>query len=143
MGLQLLATTTFVATVSAASMPELRCHPVVPKELAKSTFAPNGDPESVRYTKAYEAFWWNCVMVRAQHLDARCPAICSGTPGATSGCGDGALNAGTRIDALLKQFPAAEVQKYLRRLGSTTKARRQLSGYGYFQDGPAADDDPR
>ena len=74
---------------------------------------PNGDPEPVRYSKAHEAFWWNCVMVRAQDLNARCPIICSGTPAAAPGCGEGAIDADDQIEELLRQFPSSQVQSYL------------------------------
>ena len=121
----------------------MTCRVVVPDELKASTFAPNGDPESVRYTKAYEAFWWNCVMVRAKDLGSCCPRVCNGTAGATSGCTEGATNAGAQIDGLLQHYSAATVQAYLRRLGSSPRARHKLSGYGYFTDGPSADDEAR
>ncbi|HZM27331.1 MAG TPA: hypothetical protein VFB89_08235, partial [Gemmatimonadales bacterium] len=34
--------------------------------------SPTGESEAERYSRAYEAFWWNCIMVRADSLDARC-----------------------------------------------------------------------
>ena len=125
------------ATVATAN-PKMTHRVVVPDEFKNPTLSPNGDPDSVRYTNAYEAFWWNCVMVRANDLSARCPFICSGTPAATSGCADGAGNADEQIDALLKQFSAAKVQAYLRRLGANPRTQERLGGY--FRDGPRADD---
>ena len=131
----------WVATL-ASSEPKMTFRVKVPDEIRNSKFAPNGDPETVCYTKAYEAFWWNCVMVRAKDLNARCPFVCSGTPAATSGCAEGANNAGEQIGGLLKQFSAQKVQTYLKQLGSKPDARQRLSGYGYFQDGPKAEDVP-
>jgi hypothetical protein len=113
---------------------------VVPEEFKHSGLAPNGDPEPIRYTKAYEAFWWNCVMVKAKDLHARCPFICSGTPAATYGCLDGSHDADEQIATLLKQFSLSIVQAYLTQLASTPDARRGLSAYGYFQHGPEAED---
>ena len=115
-------------------------HVVVPEEFKHSTFAPNGDPEPVRYTKAYEAFWWNCVMVKAKDLHARCPFICSGTPAATSGCLDGSRDADEQIASLLKRFSRSRVQAHLTQFASTPDAQRGLHGYGYFQHGPEAED---
>ena len=113
---------------------------VVPEDFRNSKLAPNDEPESLRYTKAYEAFWWNCVMVKARDIHSRCPFTCSGTPAATAGCSQGAADAEDQIVTLLKCFSAPEVQTYLEKLGSTPDARRKLSGYGYFQDGPKAED---
>jgi hypothetical protein len=131
----------WVAT-PAASEPKMIFRVEVPEEFKKSKFAPNSDPEPVRYTKAYEAFWWNCVMVRGRDLNARCPFVCSGTAAATSGCADGANNADGQIGALLKQFSAKKVQAHLKQLGSAPRARQRLNGHGYFRDGPKADDVP-
>lgn len=127
----------------AASEPKLTLHLVVPQEFRNSKAAPNGDPEPVRYTKAYEAFWWNCVIVRGRDLNAHCPFTCSGTPAATPGCAAGASNANDQIDALVKRTPAREIQAYLKEIGSSPRARQGLSGYGYFRDGPRAEDVPR
>jgi len=113
---------------------------VVPEEFRNSKLAANDEPESVRYTKAYEAFWWNCVMVKGRNSHNRCPFMCSGTPAATAGCSQGAADAEDQIGALLERFSAVEVQAYLQKLGSTSDARRKLDASGYFQDGPRAED---
>lgn len=124
----------------ADSGPKISLRVAVPEEFKQSPFAPNGDSEPVRYTKAYEAFWWNCVMLKAKDLRARCPFLCSGTPAASSGCVDGSHNADEQIADLLKRFSRPTVQSYLTKFASTPDARRCLSGYGYFQRGPQADD---
>ena len=124
----------------AASEPKITLRVVVPEEFKHSKLAPNGDPEPVRYTKAYEAFWWNCVMVKAKDLHARCPFICSGTPGASYGCLNGSHDADEQIAGLLKRFSPSTVQAYLKQFASTPDAQRGLSGYGYFRNGPEAED---
>jgi hypothetical protein len=141
-GVLLVAIVVPCVAMPSDAEPRMTFRVVVPDEFRNSKFAPNGDPEPVRYTKAYEAFWWNCVMVKGEDLNARCPFVCSGTPAATSGCAEGANNAGEQIGALLKQFSAQRVQAYLKQLGSKPDARQRLSGYGYFQDGPKAEDVP-
>lgn len=127
----------FVWTLAiAASEPKITFHVVVPEQYLTATYAPNGDPERVRYTKAYEAFWWNCVMVVARDLTVRCPEICSGTPGATAGCRDGANNARRQIDAQITRSSASELRSYLSRLAASPDALKKLHGYGYFVNGP-------
>src|SRR5262249_953244 len=118
LGLLLAGIAVPLVAAPAPGGPKMVCRVVVPEEFKSSTVAPNGDPERVRYTKAYEAFWWNCVLVRAAQLDARCPMICSGTPAATAGCAAGAGNADEQIERLLQRFSAGRVQSYLKRLGS-------------------------
>jgi hypothetical protein len=141
-GVLLLGITSSWVATPAASDPKMTLRVVVPDEFKYSKLAPSADSESVRYTEAYEAFWWNCVMVRGKDLNARCPFVCSGTPAVASGCAEGANNADEQIRALLKQFPAQRVQTYLKQIGSKSDAWQRLSGYGYFRDGPSADDVP-
>lgn len=120
------------ATVaSARSGPKLKCVVVVPKEYRKTPFnpPPNGEPEPVRYTKAYEAFWWNCVAVRAISLKGRCPFVASGTPAAAAGASDGAMKADNQIDKMLRKYPARVVQKYLQSIASTPEAKEKTQSY--------------
>ena len=143
--LLLVCTLSFAAVACSISQPDLVYRAVVPDEFKDPNLEfnlnpPNGDPEPVRYSKAHEAFWWNCVMVRAQDLNARCPTICSGTPAAARGCGEGAIDADDQIEELLRQFPSSQVQSYLKSLASSLGAREKLNGYGYFSAGPKAED---
>lgn len=116
---------------SAKSNLKVRCHVVVPKEYRKTPLnpPPSGEPEPVRYTVAYEAFWWNCVAVRAANLDAGCPFVASGTPAASAGAADGAMNAGFQIDEVLKKHTAIEVRKYLRSIAATAEAKEKMRHY--------------
>jgi hypothetical protein len=102
----------FAAVASADGGLSMKCRVVVPKEYNVTPFdpPPNGQPEAVRYTVAYEAFWWNCVAVRAADLQGRCPFLASGTPGAAAGADDGAMNADKQIDRLLRKYSARSVQ---------------------------------
>lgn len=121
----------FGATVSAQSAISMRCRVKVPREYRKTPFSPppNGEPEPVRYTVAYKAFWWNCVAVRAANLGGRCPFLASGTPGAAAGGWDGAMNADRQIDGLLKKHAPLEVQKYLGSIASTPAAKEKMRPY--------------
>jgi hypothetical protein len=116
---------------SADARMSMRCRVVVPDEYRKTTLSrpPNGQPESVRYTVAYEAFWWNCVAVRAADLRGRCPFIANGTPAASAGANDGASNADSQIDHLLKMHVPLEVEKYLRSIASTPAAKEKMRPY--------------
>jgi len=98
---------------------------------------PNGEPERVRYANAYEAFWWNCTILKSQDLEARCPAICSGTPGAAAGCGAGGTDSSNAIAALVKEHGSARTKQLL-------EARvRDADGFSrikrYFVNGPQAE----
>lgn len=111
--------------------PKLKCVVVVPKEYRKKPFnpPPNGEPEPVRYTKAYEAFWWNCVAVRAIDLEGRCPFMASGTEAAAAGASDGALKADEQICKLLKKYAPQVVKEYLQSIAGQPEAHEKMRGY--------------
>jgi hypothetical protein len=117
----------------------MECQVKVPPQYQKTPFVvpPSGELEPVRYQKAFEAFWWNCVTVRAETLDTRCPFLCSGTAAATAGCADGAIDAERQIEGLLSKNSRSEVQRYLRALASTQEAKEKI--YPYFQETPRAE----
>ncbi len=121
----------FGIATSADPGPRLTCRVVVPRQYRHTPWdpPPNGQPEPVRYTVAYEAFWWNCVAVRAAHLDGRCPFTASGTPAAGAGANDGAMDADKKIDRLLKKYSAQRVQTYLRELASEKVATEKMRPY--------------
>jgi len=114
----------------------MECRVKVPTEYQKtpSNPPPNGEEEPILYKESYEAFWWNCVMVKADNLDARCPFTCSGTPAAAAGCGDGESDADNKIEDLLAKYSRSEVKKYLRALASTEEAKKKI--YPYFEGTP-------
>lgn len=121
----------------ATAGPHMVCRVKVPTEYQKTppwNPSPNGEPEPIRYQKTYEAFWWNCVMVKADNLDARCPFTCSGTPAAAAGCGDGESDAANKIADLLTKYSRSEVKQYLRSLAATEQAKKKI--YPYFQETP-------
>jgi hypothetical protein len=122
-------------TTSGDARMNMRCRVVVPKEYRSTPLKPppDGESEPARYTVAYEAFWWNCVAVRAADLRGRCPFIASGTPAASAGARDGASNADSQIERLLKTHVSAEVQRYLRSIASASKAKEKMRPYF---DGP-------
>jgi hypothetical protein len=121
----------FAVVASADKGPSLKCRPVVPKEYrqTRSNPPPNGQSESGRYTVAYEAYWWNCVAVRAIELDERCPFMASGTPAATAGARDGVMNANDQIDGSLRKYSARAVQEYLCSIASRPEAKEKMRHY--------------
>jgi hypothetical protein len=78
---------------------------------------------------AYEAFWWNCVMVKANDLDARCPFGCSGTPAATYGCAEGEADADRQVTRLLSEYSSEGVRGYLRTLAMSTQGKEKIKSY--------------
>jgi hypothetical protein len=95
------------------------------------------EPGSQRYKVSYEAFWWNCVLLKSKNLNARCPFTCNGTPAETAGCAQGALDADNDIGALVERFGPAQSGGYLRSLARTPDAHSKLEPY--FGAGPVAE----
>lgn len=131
----------FFSTVGyAAEDINLQCHVNVPDEFKhdpEGWIPPNGEPESTRYSVSYEAFWWNCVFIKSEGLENRCPFSCSGTPGATYGCSDGATDAEKQIDQILKSHDPKEVLEYLKTLSTDSVGLLKIEPY--FPDGPHAE----
>ena len=127
----IILTLLFAALASADEGLSMKCQVVVPEGYRQTPFnpPPNGEPEPVRYTTAYEAFWWNCVAVRAANLQGRCPFLASGTPAATAGATDGAMNAGDQINVLLRKYSARAVRNYLRSIASQPAAKEKMRPY--------------
>lgn len=123
--------TAFALLASAKDGPNIKCVVKVPREYRKTPFnpPPNGEPEPVRYTVAYEAFWWNCVAVRAADLRGRCPFLASGTPAASAGAMDGAANAEDQIRRLQRKYAASAVQQYLNTIASQPEAKDKMRPY--------------
>ena len=110
-----------LANISCSALePQLILTIEIPKEFAEiSAQSPDGQSESSRYRETYEAFWWNCVMVKSLSLHLHCPFVASGTPAASQGAVDGATNADVQIKELLGRSSPALVQQYLGKLVST------------------------
>lgn len=116
----------------ADSGPYLDSSYKVPKEYQATQYSSTDrsveDAPVVRYREAYEAFWWNCVAVKAESLDNRCPFMASGWPAEAAGADDGATNAWNGIHDLLQKYDAATVQAYLRKLASPAILKKKLEG---------------
>src|SRR5271169_3260753 len=119
------------AAASADGGPSIKCRVTVPKEYTKTPFnpPPNGEPEPIRYRVAYEAFWWNCVAVRAADSRGRCPFVASGTPAASASAGDGAANAENQMHHLREKYSASAVQEYLNSIASQPEAKQKMQPY--------------
>jgi hypothetical protein len=117
------------ATLCVAADLELEYRVRVPRRHASKETAntPTGGSERDRYKEDHEAFWWNCVMVKAQRLEAQCPIVCSGTPASSDGCRDGAMSAERQIAGLTKEHGAKKVQAYLRSFSSTPAAKEAFA----------------
>jgi hypothetical protein len=76
-------------------------------------------------------------MVKAVSLEGRCQFTCSGTPAATYGCSDGAIDAERQIRQLLKVHDKMKVQDYLRSVASDQVGKEKIKSY--FPDGPRAE----
>lgn len=111
---------------------------MIPQRFLQTTATPPpGPPERIRYSDAYEAFWWNCVVVKAADMRAGCPSTINGTPGEIAGAANGARAALDGIQTLVKQYGAAAVQAYLKQLASPGMVKSKL--HGYFKDTPTAE----
>jgi hypothetical protein len=132
---------TVVGLVTIACGPSLPLRVAIPREYQHQppdlVPPPNGEVESVRYEKAYTAFWWNCTIVKSRDLAGQCPFLCNGTPAAVAGCGAGATDAENRIAKLERRYGGERTQEYL------VSHVRDSDGYSnirsYFPDGPVAD----
>jgi hypothetical protein len=140
--LLVIATMIIVSAVACATNPlSISCQVRVPTEFQQDPpgwISPTGEPESVRYKESYEAFWWNCVMMKAVNLESRCPFTCSGTPAATYGCSDGAIDAERQIKQLLKVHDKMKVKDYLQTVASNQEGKEKIKSY--FPDRPRAED---
>ena len=115
--LKTLALAMIASLIGTSCGPRLPLRIEVPTEYqrqpAELTPPPNGDSEQVRYRQAYEAFWWNCTILKSVDLEARCPFTCSGTPAATAGCRAGAEDAENQIAELEKKYGRQRTQEFL------------------------------
>ena len=133
-----------VASAAAGASPQeprLSCKVSVPPEVRGVEKSPSGETNAARYTAAYEAFWWNCVLVRADALEARCPFMCSGNPAATLGCAHGGVKASNDIDGLVRRFSDMQTREYLRTLAKDPAAKLKMKSY--FTNGPRAETAPK
>ena len=130
-----------IASLGGASEPlKISCQvqvPAVYQHDPPGWQSPTGESEAQRYTSAYEAFWWNCILLKADDLEARCPSMCSGTPAATSGCTDGELQAQHAVSQALRSHSRVDVASHLRTLANDPKAKAKTAPY--FPNGPQAE----
>jgi hypothetical protein len=106
----------------------MSCHVHIPEKFQQDS------QQSVRYKQSYEAFWWNCIMVKASGLTERCPFLCSGWGAATYGCADGAHDAMKQITQLLNSYAPDTVVNYLESIASNKEGREKITPY--FPNGP-------
>ena len=102
---------------------------------------PIGQPERIRYRVSYDAFWWNCAIVRSRDLDARCPFMCSGTNAAAAGCRQDSADADDGISALVKRYGRSRTRDYLNSLVLKSNGFEKIKSY--FTNGPRVEDVPK
>lgn len=142
LGVFLLAAST-VTAIAAGNGPHLVFKVVVPPQFQSKVGSPGfpGTSPFERYSQAYEAFWWNCVAVRAKNINARCPFIANGWASESYGGSDGAMNADNAIDEQIKKYGASRVQAYLKKLASPASAIKEKL-HGWFGGQPTATPPP-
>lgn len=121
-----------VPAICASRPLAISCRVIVPEEYRRAPpgwAAPDGEPEALRYRKGYEAFWWNCAILKGLDLDARCPCMCSGTPGTSAGCADGARDAERQIQKLIKEYGRERAQQLLRILSDDPEGAEKIEPY--------------
>jgi len=121
--------------------PHLEPRSTPPRNLPALNPPPNGQPEPVRYREAYEAFWWNCAIVKSRDSSARCPSACSGTNGAALGCFQGGTDAENDIYNLVRRYGGSRTQRYLQRLVLESGAEAKIRS-SYFTGGPVSESWP-
>jgi len=129
-----------VAAACATDRPRIHIHPdlKVPAEFALQTIeTPAGESERFRYLNAYEAFWYNCLAMLAENLDARCPASCGGTPAAGAGCARGSADASNQTKDATTSYGAARTQQALRLITADPEAMAKRAAY--FGERPPAE----
>ena len=116
----------------------LECRIMVPQRFLETTATPRpGRPERIRYSDTFEAFWWNCIAVKAADMNARCPFLASGTPGESAGAVNGANAALDGIRSLIHQYGTPAVRTYLKQLTSSPDFLKAKL-HGYFNGHPTA-----
>ena len=120
------------AVNAGCSMPNVDPHPAVPAEHSRTVSDntdPTPEPPASRYRLAYESFYWNCVALKAQDQNARCPFACSGTPAASAGCSDGAMEADKMIDDLVRRMGVERARRTLESRVAMPDAQESIRRY--------------
>ncbi len=117
-----------LVTTTGCVNTKLECTVKVPSEYGNE-ISPNGESNNVRYTKAYKAFWWQCIKDKSNNLTNSCKWTCSGNAAATSGCTNGAHDAMRQIDNLIKEKGIEYTQKYLKKSAKTKKCKENVVPY--------------
>ena len=125
-----------------AGSPRIKPNLKVPAEFEHQDFEPpTGESERVRYLKAYQAFWYNCVTLLSEDIDARCPFTCSGTPAESAGCANGGTEAWNQIRDSIESYGEPGTQQVLRLIAALPETKAQMAAY--FGEHPAAEYAPK
>jgi hypothetical protein len=131
----LLATLCLSVACASVPSPEVR----VPAEFLRNPEqnSPAAESEGERYTRSFLAYWWNCIGAKAGQLEARCPFVCSGTPGAARGCLDGSAQAEQFVADVIHREGPQRARQRLASWASSSECRNRT--IPYFPDGPIAE----
>ena len=123
--------------VAFGCAPRLQPHPTVPAAYGRTIVNasdPTPEAPALRYRLAYESFWWNCVTLKADDEDDRCPFVCSGTAAAAAGCAEGAMDSESMVRDLIRRVGAAKAKDRLHSRVAMPDARQSIRRY--FPSGP-------
>lgn len=122
--------------------PRIKPSLTVPTEFDRQPFeSPAGDSERVRYLKAYEAFWYNCITLLSDDLGALCPSTCSGTPATAAGCANGGSDAWHQIKDSIEEYGEGRTQAVLRAIAVQLENQAKMAAY--FGEHPVEEYRPR
>jgi hypothetical protein len=126
----LAAVFAFAAAACATNAPRLKPDVKIPTVFAdQSVEAASGETELVQYRKAYQAFWYNCVALMSEKLDAHCPTTCRGTPASVSGCANGGKDAAAGIRSSVATQGEQRTQQMLRSIASEMESKAHMAAY--------------
>jgi hypothetical protein len=122
--------------------PRIKPNLTVPTEFQNQPFEPpTGESERVRYLKAYEAFWYNCITLLSEDISAQCPSTCSGTPATAAGCANGGREAWSQIRASVESYGELRTREELRAIARQLENQAKMAAY--FGERPVEEYAPR
>jgi len=118
------------AACTAAGSPRIEPNLEVPAHFERQPVeSPAGESERIRYLKAYEAVWYNCVTLRADDLGARCPSTCTGTAATAAGCANGGTDARRQIEDAIEAHGEARTQQALRAIAARLENQAKVATF--------------
>ena len=118
------------AACTTPGSPRIKPSLEVPIEFERQPVeSPAGESERIRYLKAYEAFWYNCITLLSDDLGARCPSTCGGTPASAAGCANGGTDAWQQSKHSIESYGEARTQQVLRAIAARLENQAKMAAY--------------